>query len=71
MSIAGREVEIVCEEQRVRPEKSEVHKLVCDNRLARTLAGWEPEVSLKEGISMTAEWMKDHAGSYKSGMYTV
>jgi dTDP-glucose 4,6-dehydratase len=62
---------IVSEKKRVRPENSEVMKLICDNRLAKKLAGWEPEVSLEEGISMTVEWMKDHAGSYKTGMYTV
>ena len=62
---------IVTEKKRVRPKKSEVMKLVCDNRLARELAGWEPEVSLDEGIGMTVAWMKDHAGSYKTGMYTV
>ncbi len=62
---------IVTDDKRVRPEKSEVMKLVCDNRLALNLAGWEPKVSLKEGISMTVDWMKDHAGSYKTGIYTV
>ena len=62
---------IVSEKKRVRPENSEVMKLICDNRLARDLAGWEPKIQLDEGISMTVEWMKDHAGSYKTGMYTV
>jgi NAD dependent epimerase/dehydratase len=62
---------IVTENKRVRPEKSEVMKLICDNRLALNLAGWEPKVSLKEGIAMTIEWMNDHAGSYKTGIYTV
>jgi len=62
---------IVTDDKRVRPENSEVMKLVCDNRLARDLAGWEPKVSLKEGISMTIDWMKEHVGSYKTGIYTV
>jgi dTDP-glucose 4,6-dehydratase len=62
---------IVTEKSRVRPDKSEVMKLVCDNRLARDLTGWEPVVSLDEGISMTIDWMKDHVGSYKTGVYTV
>jgi NAD dependent epimerase/dehydratase len=62
---------IVIDDKRVRPENSEVMKLVCDNRLARDLAGWEPKVSLKEGISITIDWMNDHVGSYKTGLYTV
>jgi len=62
---------IVTDRRRVRPDKSEVMELVCDNRLAFELAGWKPQVSLNEGISMTIDWMKDHAGSYKTGIYTV
>jgi NAD dependent epimerase/dehydratase len=62
---------IVTEKKRVRPDKSEVMKLVCDNRLAGNLAGWEPKVSLEEGIAMTVDWMKENTGSYKTGMYTV
>jgi NAD dependent epimerase/dehydratase len=62
---------IVSDDERVRPENSEVMKLVCDNRLARDLADWEPKVSLKEGIGMTVDWMKEHIGSYKTGIYTV
>lgn len=62
---------IVTDTKRIRPDKSEVMKLVCDNRIARDCAGWEPEVSLEEGIRLTVEWMKDHVGAYKTGMYTV
>ena len=38
---------IVCEQKRVRPEKSEVMQLLCDNRSANELAGWKPSYSLK------------------------
>ncbi|OPY36110.1 MAG: dTDP-glucose 4,6-dehydratase [Methanoregula sp. PtaU1.Bin051] len=62
---------IMTEKKRVRPQKSEVMKLICDNRLALDLAGWKPDVPLKDGISMTVEWMKDNTGSYKTGIYTV
>lgn len=62
---------IITEKRRVRPDRSEVFKLVCNNRLAFDLAGWKPEVTLKDGIEMTVDWMKDHTGSYKTGMYTV
>ena len=63
--------QIVCEEKRVRPEKSEVMELLCDNRAAKDLAGWKPEYSLEVGLSHTIAWMKDHIASYKPGLYTV
>jgi len=62
---------IVCEKERVRPEKSEVMQLLCDNRYAKDLAGWEPTYTLEDGLSLTIEWMKEHIGSYKAGLYTV
>jgi len=62
---------IVCEEKRVRPEKSEVMELLCDNRSARELAGWKPGYSLEEGLAQTIAWMKDHIDSYKPWLYTV
>ena len=62
---------IVCEEERVRPEKSEVMELLCDNRCAAELAGWKPTYSLEQGISLTIDWMKEHIGSYKAELYTV
>jgi len=62
---------IVCEKERVRPEKSEVMQLLCDNRRAKELAGWEPTYTLEDGLSLTIEWMKEHIGSYKVGLYTV
>jgi NAD dependent epimerase/dehydratase len=62
---------IVCEQQRVRPEKSEVMQLLCDNRLAAELAGWKPSYSLEDGLDQTIGWMKEHLASYKTGVYTV
>jgi NAD dependent epimerase/dehydratase len=62
---------LICEEQRVRPEKSEVMQLLCDNRRAAELAGWKPEYTLEEGLSITIEWMKEHIAAYKAGVYTI
>ncbi len=62
---------IVCDEARVRPEKSEVMQLLCDIRSAKDLAGWEPRVSLEEGLTLTIDWMKEHLAAYKAGVYTV
>lgn len=62
---------IVCDEKRVRPEKSEVMELLCDNRLALELAGWIPQYTLEKGLALTANWMKEHIAAYKPGTYTV
>ena len=64
-------ISIICENIRIRPEKSEVMQLLCDNRLAWELARWEPKYTLEEGISKTIEWMKTHISSYKTGFYTL
>jgi NAD dependent epimerase/dehydratase len=62
---------IFCEKKRVRPEKSEVMQLLCDNQCAKKLAGWEPTYTLEDGLSLTIEWMKEHIASYKAGPYTI
>jgi NAD dependent epimerase/dehydratase len=62
---------IVCEKERIRPEMSEVMQLLCDNRRAKDLAGWEPKYTLEEGLSLTIDWMKEHIESYKLGLYTI
>lgn len=65
------EAKIVCEEMRVRPDKSEVMELLCDNRCASELAGWKPEYTLEKGLALTIDWMKEHIAAYKPGTYTV
>lgn len=62
---------ILREKKRVRPEKSEVMELICDNRRAKELAGWKPEYTLEEGLALTIDWMKEHLASYKPASYTV
>jgi NAD dependent epimerase/dehydratase len=64
-------VRIICEEKRIRPDKSEVMELLCDNRCAAELSGWKPAFSLEDGLSLTIDWMKKNIASYKSGVYTV
>jgi NAD dependent epimerase/dehydratase len=72
MEIVDREVPIVSEDARQRPEKSEVERLLSDNSLAKSLSGWTPRVSLREGLTRTAEWFSDpvNRAGYKLG-YTV
>ena len=58
---------IICEKERIRPEKSEVMHLVCDNRYAKDLAVGADSIHLKTGLSLTIDWMKEHISSYKTG----
>ncbi len=61
--------EIICDEQRLRPEKSEVNRLLGSNVKIKQLTGWEPEYTLKEGIHETVAWIKDNISSYKTNIY--
>lgn len=71
MNILGKEIEIITDDQRIRPEKSEVERLLADNSKARELLGWEPKVSLDEGLQRTIAWINDNQGYYKSNIYNV
>lgn len=62
---------LLCQEKRMRPEKSEVEVLICDNTRADTILGWRPTISLDEGLNRTIAWMREHIASYKPRMYTV
>ena len=69
--LIGRSVSIECEEERVRPEKSEVERLVADNTLARTLLNWKPTVDLEEGLKRTIEWLQQHIDRYRQNEYSL
>jgi NAD dependent epimerase/dehydratase len=71
IKLVGRDVSIVCEDTRLRPEKSEVNRLLADNTLAATLLGWKPIVSFEDGIRNTIDWMRQHLDRYRTGTYTV
>lgn len=73
IKLTDSDARIVSEEQRKRPEKSEVERLVCDNGLIQKLTGWESEVSLKEGLERTIAWLrdKDNLNRYKWDIYNV
>jgi dTDP-glucose 4,6-dehydratase len=63
--------EIISDPQRIRPAASEVSQLVSNNHKAKKLLGWEPVVSLKEGLSRTIEWMRHHSERYCPEEYAL
>jgi dTDP-glucose 4,6-dehydratase len=69
--LMGLEVEIEQEEQRFRPEKSEVERLLCDNTKIKRFTDWEPQYTLEEGLIQTINWMRTHLNMYKPEVYNV
>lgn len=62
---------IICDEQRLRPEKSEVNRLLGANEKIKRLTDWKMQYTFKQGIRETIEWMKLHLNSYKSDIYNL
>jgi dTDP-glucose 4,6-dehydratase len=57
--------------ERMRPEASEVLRLQSDNRLARHLLGWGPQVSLDAGLETTIDWIRQHLDQFNPAVYSV
>jgi NAD dependent epimerase/dehydratase len=62
---------IVCDEQRLRPEKSEVNRLLGSNEKIRELTRWRPRYTFSQGIAETIEWMKENLDRYKADIYNI
>ncbi len=71
LKMIGRSLPVVVEEDRVRPEDSEVERLCADNTKARQLLGWQPGHSLESGLEKTIEWLKVNHEGYRPGVYTI
>lgn len=62
---------IVCEEQRLRPEKSEVNRLLGSNEKIKSLTNWTPKYSLQAGLAETIEWIRSNLDRYKADIYNI
>lgn len=71
MEIVGHEAEIRCENERIRPPKSEVNRLLGANGKIRSLTNWSQGYTLEQGLRETVEWMKDNLNAYKTNIYNV
>jgi dTDP-glucose 4,6-dehydratase len=71
------DVDIITEQERLRPEKGEVERLFANNSKAKRLLNWSPEYSgrdgFRRGLAKTIEWFSDpqHLSSYKSDIYNL
>lgn len=71
VKLTGEDVKIVTDQERVRPDKSEVDRLYCDNTKIKELTSWKPEYSLEEGLKETIDWFADNMEFYKPEIYNV
>ena len=69
--ITGRDLGVETDEQRLRPSKSEVSRLLSDSSKAERLAGWRADTPLDEGLRWTVEWVREHIELYRPKEYAV
>jgi UDP-glucose 4-epimerase len=65
VTVVGRTAAIRSDPRRMRPDPSEVLALESSPELARRLLGWEPQVTLEDGIRRTAAWLRSNMSSYR------
>ena len=71
MKIMAVDLPVVSEEKRIRPENSEVERLVCNNEKLVNGSSWQPEYDLKRGLSETINWLKENIQTYKVELYHI
>ena len=65
------EAKIVCEEERLRPEKSEVNRLLGDATKLRQITGWQPAYTFEQGLAETIAWIREHMDAFRTGVYSL
>jgi len=69
--LVGRDVQLVTDEHRLRPERSEVRRLLADSHRAAEWLDWRPRTSLDEGLSKTIDWVAQHLDRFRADEYQV
>lgn len=64
-------INIISEEERLRPEASEVQRLLSDNSKLRGLTGWAPKIDLDSGLLATIAWLQENRCHYNSDKYST
>ena len=67
------DAKFITDEQRIRPEKSEVYRLWCDNMKIEQLTGFKPQIGIRVGLQKTIDWIMQPSNlkTYKSEIYNV
>ncbi len=71
IDLVDRPCRVEVDPARLRPEKSEVQRLLSDNGLARERLAWQPDVTLREGLRRTIRWIADHLDRYRPEEYQL
>ena len=71
MKIMAVDLPVVNEKTRVRPENSEVKRLVCNNEKLVNGSSWQPKYDLKRGLLKTINWFKENIQTYKAELYHI
>lgn len=71
LEIMGLDLPIRSDDQRIRPDASEVDRLCAENTKAHELAGWTPKSTLREGLAETIAWIKENLETYRPNIYSV
>jgi dTDP-glucose 4,6-dehydratase len=71
VAAVGKDVRLVQDDRRLRPERSEVLRLCADIAKAERLLGFRPAVPLEEGIRRTVAWIADHLSLYRPEAYAT
>ena len=65
------DAKIVCEAERLRPEKSEVNRLLGSADKLRAMTGWAPAYTFEQGLAETTEWIRGHMDTFRTGVYSL
>lgn len=71
IKIIGKDVKILCDDERIRPENSEVNRLWADNAKIKELTDWTPNYNIDQGLEATVEWVKNNMQYFKTDIYNV
>ncbi|MBE5989770.1 dTDP-glucose 4,6-dehydratase [Lacrimispora xylanisolvens] len=63
--------EIICENERLRPEKSEVTRLLGSNKKLKALTNWKQQYTLSQGLEETIHWMENNLNHYRTDRYNI
>ena len=71
VELIGRDIEVRSDQGRIRPEGSEVVRLLSNNHKAKAIMGWEPRVGFREGLERTISWIGENLDLYQTERYTI
>ena len=69
--ITNKKVEIVVDKQRVRPNKSEVDRLLCNNKKLLENSNWKPLYNMDKGLKETIDWLEENKKLFKHDIYNT